>query len=256
MAPLLQPQTAQGAEGTLQDQADIYAESWEAANKRVKAAAQGIYQDLLDDKFFINMANGFEKILEAVKGFINGLGGMKGVLMTVGSIFLNTYAQKMPEALNSLRQNFMVLTGQATKLMIETQQKTQKYLNTIKNDGSGTYSLAFKTQAEGLAKVNEMQQRLILNSKNMTEQEKQSYQLQIQKVQMMYEESNAIAKEVEEVLGIDNSTLIGVCDSEIDYSYFGVYNATQVESINTSIIGESNSGISYVLYYEAETYVV
>ena len=192
-------QTAQGAEGTLQNQADIYAESWEAAQKRVRAAAQSIYQDLLDDKFFIGLTNGFEKILEAIKGFVDGLGGMKGVLMAVGSIFLNIYAQKMPEALNNLRQNFMVLTGQATKLMTETQQKTQEYLNTIKNDDSGAYSLTFKTQAEGMAKVNEMQQRLILNSKNMTEQERQSYQLKIQNVQMMYEEANAIAKEVEEL---------------------------------------------------------
>ena len=38
-------QTAQDSEGTLQNQADIYAESWEAAQKRVKAAAQSIYQD-------------------------------------------------------------------------------------------------------------------------------------------------------------------------------------------------------------------
>lgn len=192
-------QTAQSSEGTLQNQADIYAESWEAAQKRVKAAAQGIYQDLLDDKFFIGLTNFFEKILEAIKGFVDGLGGMKGVLMTVGSIFLNTYAQKMPEALNNLKQNFMVLTGQATKLMTETQQKTQEYLNTIKNDDRGIYSLTFKTQAEGMAKVNEMQQRLILNSKNMTEQERQSYRLKIQNVQMMYEEANVIAKEVEEL---------------------------------------------------------
>lgn len=192
-------QTAQGAEGTLQNQADIYAESWEAAQKRVRAAAQGIYQDLLDDKFFIGLTNGLEKVLEAIHGVIKGFGGMKGVLTALGSIFLTTYAQKMPEALNNLRQNFMVLTGQATKLMTETQQKTQEYLNTIKNDDSGAYSLTFKTQAEGMAKVNEMQQRLILNSKNMTEQERQSYQLKIQNVQMMYEEANAIAKEVEEL---------------------------------------------------------
>lgn len=192
-------QTAQGSEGALQNQADIYAESWEAAQKRVKAAAQGIYQDLLDDKFFIGLTNGLEKVLEAIHGIINGFGGMKGILTALGSIFLTTYAQKMPEALNNLRQNFMVLTGQATKLMTETQQKTQEYLNTIKNDDSGAYSLTFKTQAEGMAKVNEMQQRLILNSKNMTEQERQSYQLKIQNVQMMYEEANAIAKEVEEL---------------------------------------------------------
>ena len=212
-------QTAQNSEGTLQNQADIYAESWEAAQKRVKAAAQGIYQDLLDDKFFIGLTNGLEKVLEAIHEVINGFGGMKGVLTALGSIFLTTYAQKMPEALNNLRQNFMVLTGQATKLMTETQQKTQEYLNTIKNDDSGAYSLTFKTQAEGMAKVNEMQQRLILNSKNMTEQERQSYQLKIQNVQMMYEEANAIAKEVEELerkAEVEKQNFINKANEQID----------------------------------------
>jgi hypothetical protein len=35
--------TAANAEGELQRQADIYAESWEAASKRVKAALETIY---------------------------------------------------------------------------------------------------------------------------------------------------------------------------------------------------------------------
>ena len=48
----------QNSEGSLQKQADIYAESWEAARKRVQAAWQAIYQDLIDDKFFIALNNG------------------------------------------------------------------------------------------------------------------------------------------------------------------------------------------------------
>ena len=42
-----------GSAGTLQKQQDIYAESWEGASKRVKAAMEGIYQAVLDDSFFI-----------------------------------------------------------------------------------------------------------------------------------------------------------------------------------------------------------
>jgi len=48
---------AYGAEGELNKQAEIYAESWEAARDRVAAAAESIYQNLLDDKFFINAIN-------------------------------------------------------------------------------------------------------------------------------------------------------------------------------------------------------
>lgn len=190
-------QTAQGAEGTLQNQADIYAESWEAAQKRVRAAAQGIYQDLLDDKFFIGLTNGLEKVLEAIHGVIKGFGGMKGVLMALGSIFLTTYAQKMPEALNNLRQNFMVLTGQATKLMTELQNETNASLAQA-TSGPGV-SESFKAQAEGIQRVNEMQQKLIINSKSMTETEREAYKARIANVQAIYDEVAALAKETEEL---------------------------------------------------------
>ena len=51
--------------GTLQKQADIYADSWEGAQKRVRAAAEDLFTDLIDDKFFIKMNN---FLAEALKG--------------------------------------------------------------------------------------------------------------------------------------------------------------------------------------------
>lgn len=190
-------QTAQNSEGTLQNQADIYAESWEAAQKRVKAAAQGIYQSILDDKFFISMNNGLADILETIEEVIKDLGGFKGVILSVGSLFLSYYGNKMPEAINNLKQNLMVMTGQAQKLMTEMQKDTVASLSTVQNNPN--YSLSFKVQAEGIAKVNEMQQKLLLNTNNMTEAEQNAYRAKIQNVQMMYEEANAIAKTTEEL---------------------------------------------------------
>ena len=40
---------AAGSKGTLSRQAEIYAESWEAAKNRVKASAEEIYKTLLND---------------------------------------------------------------------------------------------------------------------------------------------------------------------------------------------------------------
>ena len=152
-------ETAQNSEGTLQNQADIYAESWEAAQKRVKAAAQGIYQSILDDKFFISMNNGLADILKTIEEVIKDLGGFKGVILSVGSLFLSYYGNKMPEAINNLKQNLMVMTGQAQKLMTEMQQDTVASLSAVQNNPN--YSLSFKVQAEGIAKVNEMQEKLL-----------------------------------------------------------------------------------------------
>ena len=188
---------AQNSDGSLQEQADIYTESWEAAEKRVKAAAQSIYSDLIDDKFFIGLSNGFASFLEGVDEVIDDLGGLKGILSDVSSVFLLLYAQKMPVALNNLKQNLLVLTGQAEKAMISVQDKTNAYLKSIQSNSNT--STSFKVQAEGISKVNEMQQRLIINSKNMTEAEQADYKARIQNVQAMYDEAAALAKENEEL---------------------------------------------------------
>ena len=75
--------------------ADIYAEGWEAAQKRVKAALQAIYTDLLDDKFFISMTDGFSKILNGIHDFIDGIGGIYPLLMGLSSFILSSIAGKI-----------------------------------------------------------------------------------------------------------------------------------------------------------------
>lgn len=72
-------QTTKNADGELQAQADIYAQSWEAAQKRVQAAAQTIYASLMDEDFFIKLANGTEKFLTVLGKVIDALGGLKGL---------------------------------------------------------------------------------------------------------------------------------------------------------------------------------
>ena len=68
---------AKGSEGTLEEQAEIYAESWEAARKRVLASAQGIYEDILNDDFFIDINNGFANMLDTIDHVIDKMGGVK-----------------------------------------------------------------------------------------------------------------------------------------------------------------------------------
>lgn len=67
---------ASGSEGYLNHQAEIYAESWEAAANRVEAAWQGLYQQLIDDKFFIALTNGLAGIVNGITKIVDGLGGI------------------------------------------------------------------------------------------------------------------------------------------------------------------------------------
>lgn len=77
---------AQNAEGSLQEQADIYAESWEGARKRVKASAQAIYSDLIDDKTFIKGTNAVADFLNGLDKIIDATGGLRTILLGLGAI--------------------------------------------------------------------------------------------------------------------------------------------------------------------------
>lgn len=116
--------TIEGSEGALQKQADIYAQSWEAAEKRVQAAAEGIYQSLLDDEFFIKLTNGFANVLGGLDAFIEGAGGLKSILVGIGGIVLSTFANRIPEALKTFKYNLDLVT----KGSGEVYQKMQKEL--------------------------------------------------------------------------------------------------------------------------------
>ena len=183
---------AKEATGTLSLQADIYAQSWEAAQDRVTAAAENIYDSLINDEFFIDLLNGFEKILEGVGGFVDGLGGMGGVIRIVSSLFLTAFAQKIPDALQNLKQNFMVFTGQARTAMMDTQKQLDVELGMAVLDPGAANNNAYKTQLEGIAKVNEMKQKLVASSKLLSESEKEEYQQKIKNVQELYEEVSAL----------------------------------------------------------------
>ena len=86
---------AKNADGTLEKQAEIYADSWEGARKRVRAAAESIYNDLLDENFFKTFDNFLAKMLQGIDGVIDGLGGLPGVLSLVGAALTKTFSNQI-----------------------------------------------------------------------------------------------------------------------------------------------------------------
>lgn len=125
---------AEDSEGTLQKQADTYAESWEAANKRVKAAAQGIYQELLDDKFFIGLNNALAGILEGINKLIKKLGGLPGVLGLLGTIGTTVFKDQIALSIDNAVHNLKVFTGVAKTEAKQMQADMIAAINSISGD--------------------------------------------------------------------------------------------------------------------------
>jgi TP901 family phage tail tape measure protein len=102
--------TAKTSTGALQKQADIYAESWEAAQDRVRAAAEGVYKALLNDDFFIDMLNSIEKVIGFVDHLIDNLGGLKGVLAAIGAIMTKVFSDQIAQGITNMAYNVQMMT--------------------------------------------------------------------------------------------------------------------------------------------------
>lgn len=129
---------AKNATGELQKQADIFAESWEAARKNVKASAEGIYDSLVKDEFWIDLTNGFADALKQVEILVDSLGGLKGVLSALGILGTKLLGDKMRSGLRDIAYNTKVLLGLERQRVQNFQSEAAKILATQTSNWQGT----------------------------------------------------------------------------------------------------------------------
>lgn len=153
--------TASGAEGALQKQADIYAESWEAARNRVTAAAEEIYSELLNDDFFIDLTKGFAGFLNLLNDTIDGIGGVQGTLVMLGNVISRVFAQDMAGGIDKFIYNLQ----NSQKIADQTRQSA---LSSIANMTEGS---DLGTAYENLAGP---QEAYLRNAEKMSEVEKRT----------------------------------------------------------------------------------
>lgn len=116
-------QETQGSDGYLQHQAEIYAESWEGAKNRLTAAWQGIYDQLIDDKFFIKVTNFFADLVNFIGEVIRGAGGLKGVISMLVMGITSLDPERFTQHLRNIHETLLLikdaLTGVQEKANID-----------------------------------------------------------------------------------------------------------------------------------------
>lgn len=193
--------TVAKASGTLDEQAQIYAESWEAAKKRVQAAAEGIYQDLLKDDFFIWLTDAFGSVLEFIDKIIDSLGGLSGVLPGIALLVNKIFGDKIIAGSQTLAHNLMNLTaaGRAANMKRDVSRyeevaQLQKGLNPNSGLRENNEAAAVSTTADRVLAI----QKQILGVKGkITEEDRKHYQIILESVQASGEELQARAKQLD-----------------------------------------------------------
>lgn len=143
-------ETAKNATGELQNQADIFAESWEAARKNVKASAEGIYDSLIKDEFWIDLTNGFADGLKSVELFADSIGGLKGVLALTTIAMNKLVGPKVAQSIRDVAYNIGILTGKEKEHTIALKESAlaeiKKYANSQGNFASDKNEILFYQQ--------------------------------------------------------------------------------------------------------------
>lgn len=122
---------AKNSEGTLQEQADIYAESWEASKKRVQASLEEIYKQLVSDKFFIELNDTLSDTLNITSKLIDSLGGLPGVLSVISTLMLKSFGPDIVNNMQRMASNLFIDSGAAENQAAVMKQQMINVLKTF-----------------------------------------------------------------------------------------------------------------------------
>ena len=219
--------TANSAEGTLQKQADIYAESWEAAQKRVKASMEGIYQSIIDDKFFIKANNFLADNLNGINNLIKALGGLPGVLSTIGVLLTRYFNVQIANSMRDMAASAMMFTKAGREKVQSQQSKAINLAREQFEKGSvedQTYGAELEVRREYLEnaeKLNELENDIALTNLKQVEALRQkviaSAELQKLREQELQEEIASQRLTIQSIPNIDKDTQSNLSRLRMEY---------------------------------------
>ena len=213
---------AQDADGSLEQQAEIYAESWEAARDRTKAAAEDIYDSLINPQFFIDVDDNITPLLSGIADVIDAMGGMKGILLTTSTIFTSVYHDQITKGLQDIAYNFSVVIGKADVAQRKIKEDFGQAAFTMVSDSARSTDTEVAKKAIQAEDI-EMQNFLNSQAKLLTEEQLKQLSgykdiiTSIKEIALEYQNAaQAHAQETEQLI-VEGQNLDGVAEKARGY---------------------------------------
>lgn len=207
-------ETAKNATGTLTEQQKIYEESWEAANKRLKASFESLYTDLIDDKFFIKLTDFLSDMVDGADSFIDKIGGLKTLLIGVLGVVGQTLSSKITPMLDSLINNIKILTGGSSKVYGKIRDEMNTKISSVIDEQQ--LNIYQGQQLKGAAELNIAKQKLAKVTQTLTDSERQLAEVSINGFEMQQREVEKLAQKAtilkENLDGIKSTIKDGAID--------------------------------------------
>lgn len=186
---------AQDADGALEQQAEIYAESWEAARDRTKTAAEDIYDSLINPDFYIKVDDLITPLLSGTADVIDAMGGMNGVLAASVLLINKVYGDKIAESLRESAIQIGFLTNQEQARARALQQQAAILAQSISIEKMGVEGPA--REALDITQK-QVELRGLVNSKidELNERQKSVLQADLNHLQSLQEQSKEYARQI------------------------------------------------------------
>jgi hypothetical protein len=157
------------------------------------------------------MNDTFADLLDIIKQFIDGVGGVSGLLTGMGSILLTVFGSQITTSLKNLTNNIRMLTKTGQEELVSIQKQAQTLLS--KQDyGKGVGAKGIKSAYESEARA---QLALLNNAKKLTEEEQAIANILMQQHHVRVDEQVALGNQLNELEKIEQRQ-IGIFDSAKD----------------------------------------
>lgn len=185
---------AQNADGSLDKQADIYAESWEAAGKRLRASLESVFTDIISDDFFIDLTDALAKIVNAIDWLIDSLGGLKGLLATISTIVFKLMGNQIASKLRDVGDSLSMLTASGRE---KVNNKKKEALNAAMGVSVDDGTNFGAVRGDNMKQEITLQNILLENEEKMSEEEKKIYSLRLDSIRAMQKQTEEQAKNLD-----------------------------------------------------------
>ena len=204
---------AQNSAGTLEEQSQIYEESWVAASNRVKAALEDVYNSILDSDAFKNLLDGIADVVTGFDTFIDSIGGLPGALALVGAVGTKVFHDQLASGVRFAGDTLLQLTGLTGEYYKTLQQQTA---DTLMDSIDNSYPLmGNKAQGEILKEQIRLQSTYNDKVKELSEFERQVLDIQMESTNKLAENYQEAADKQDEIYAAFENIRGSVLNSSI-----------------------------------------
>ncbi len=184
--------TAEGADGELNKQQEIWAESWEAASQNVQASLESLYGQIFDDDVFIDFLNGLNLILEGIDGITDLFGGLGNTLLILSTLLVQRFSIPLADGLRNAAMQAKLLFDFTNKGYQKQMSDVQELLGSVKavNSEEQTQLNILKTRAQLNSEYAAIEEKL-------TAEQKTQYKAEMQNLQVLQDAALIKAKNLD-----------------------------------------------------------